>query len=219
MIILGITDIHGDNSKIEKIYPEIAAADLILLVGDLTNFGRGEEIREVLELVRCQNQRILAVVGNCDFPEADKTLTAEEVNIHGDCRIIAGKGFIGLGGSLATPSNATPNEVSEEYLDRHLNQALAELPGNIPFVLVSHQPPFQTSADRIFNGLHVGSKSVRRFIEQYQPLACFTGHIHEGDGIDSIGETRIINPGPLFHGQYAYAEINREVANLEIRKI
>jgi Icc-related predicted phosphoesterase len=39
------------------------------------------------------------------------------------------------------------------------------------------------------------------------PAVCFTGHIHEGRGVDKIGKTKIINPGPLHHGGYAMAEI------------
>ncbi|MBN2117454.1 MAG: hypothetical protein JW730_12835 [Anaerolineales bacterium] len=73
-----------------------------------------------------------------------------------------------------------------------------------------HQPPFGTRNDLIQGNVHVGSKAVRKFIERYQPLICFTGHIHEGTGIHQMGNTRIINPGPLSEGSYAYADITPE---------
>jgi Icc-related predicted phosphoesterase len=48
---------------------------------------------------------------------------------------------------------------------------------------------------------------------------CFTGHIHEGIGIDRIGRTVIVNPGPFRSGHYAYAEINVTPARADITEI
>jgi hypothetical protein len=59
---------------------------------------------------------------------------------------------------------------------------------------------------------------VREFIERRKPLVCFTGHIHEAPGIDTIGETRIVNPGPLGTRSYAYLDITDKINTLEIRK-
>ena len=36
-------------------------------------------------------------------------------------------------------------------------------------------------------------------------------------GVDAIGATQIINPGPLRRGAYAYAEINGDTCSVEIR--
>ncbi len=55
-----------------------------------------------------------------------------------------------------------------------------------------------------------GAGQSREFIEQQQPLACFCGHIHEGQGIDRIGDTLIINPGPLRRGGYVWACIKED---------
>ena len=40
-----------------------------------------------------------------------------------------------------------------------------------------------------------GSQSVRRAIEQHQPLLALHGHIHESPGAIKIGRTLCINPG------------------------
>jgi Icc-related predicted phosphoesterase len=69
-------------------------------------------------------------------------------------------------------------------------------------ILVAHCPPYQTAIDRIHSGLHVGSHSVRRFLETYQPDLCISGHIHEAPGEDVIGHTRLVNPGMLAQGGY-----------------
>jgi Icc-related predicted phosphoesterase len=41
----------------------------------------------------------------------------------------------------------------------------------------------------------VGSRAVRRLIEEFQPLLSVHGHIHESGGERRIGETLCINPG------------------------
>jgi hypothetical protein len=141
------------------------------------------------------------------------------VALNGKRQVIEGLSIIGLGASLPTPHNGTPYEVAESYFEERLANAAQNLNRALPLILVSHQPPFDTLADSVKAGLHVGSKSVRRFIEHYQPLVCFTGHIHEGRGIDTIGNTQVINPGPVYNGNYAYAEISDRVDLLEIRSI
>jgi len=49
-------------------------------------------------------------------------------------------------------------------------------------------------------------------------LICFTGHIHEAQGIDSIAGTKVVNPGPFREGGYAYVRINEKVEEVEIRR-
>jgi len=65
-------------------------------------------------------------------------------------------------------------------------------------------------ADRV-GDLHVGSESVRKIIEEYQPILCACGHIHESRCIDKIGETIIVNPSPdaffIFDTKTKYLEI------------
>lgn len=73
-----------------------------------------------------------------------------------------------------------------------------------PFIFVSHSPPFNTPLDVIYNGNHVGSMSVRKFIEKWSEkgllIAAFHGHIHEspdrsGSIQTTIGNILCFNPG------------------------
>jgi len=43
--------------------------------------------------------------------------------------------------------------------------------------------------------VHVGSKSIRKFMEKVQPLLGLHGHIHESPAFDYIGKTLVVNPG------------------------
>jgi Icc-related predicted phosphoesterase len=73
-------------------------------------------------------------------------------------------------------------------------------------VAVIHTPPLDTRADRLTSGGHVGSAAVRAFLEETQPALCISGHIHESEGEDRIGRTKVINPGMLAQGGYVVVE-------------
>lgn len=218
MRIIVLVDIHGRLTYLPALTEELRSADLVLLPGDLTQFGKRDAALEVLEAVRNANPRVLAVMGNCDYPDATAFLDEQGVLIHARHKVVGGIAFAGLGGSLPCPIQ-TLNEWSEEQIAGYLEEAVKDVPDDMPLVLVSHQPPADTVVDKAANGMHVGSKAVRAFIETRQPLACFSGHIHESVGQDRIGETRLINPGPFFEGAYAVAEITDRVESLEIRRI
>ena len=76
------------------------------------------------------------------------------------------------------------------------------------FIFVSHCPPYKTLGDQskmdhyYYEGLkldkHLGSTSIRNFIESTQPLISLHGHIHESTNIsgkfhDHINETICLN--------------------------
>ncbi len=67
-------------------------------------------------------------------------------------------------------------------------------------IYIMHSPPFGTRLDSIQGGKSAGSRSIKAFIEETQPLLTLHGHIHEspelsGAYFDRIGETLSINPG------------------------
>ncbi len=70
-----------------------------------------------------------------------------------------------------------------------------------PWILVAHTPPHDSKLDRLPNVAYpIGSRAVRRFIEQRQPLCSLHGHVHDsalvtGGFADRIGRTLCINPG------------------------
>jgi Icc-related predicted phosphoesterase len=217
MKIVALTDIHGRTERLSDLAGDLAAADLLLLCGDLTNFGHRPEAEVVLTAVRSHNPHVLAVPGNCDYPDISAYLAREGINLHATHVVLNGVAFLGLGGSLPCPGH-TPNEFTDDELASFLAQAAAGPAHDLPWILVSHQPPRDTALDRVRSGMHVGSRAVGAFIEEHRPLVCFTGHIHEAAGMDSIGPTKIINPGPLHMGSYAYAEVGATLGCIEIRK-
>lgn len=66
-------------------------------------------------------------------------------------------------------------------------------------IYVCHTPPYNTGLDAM-RTRHVGSRALRAFIEQHQPLLTLHGHIHEAPQIsdryvECIGATWCVNPG------------------------
>ena len=216
MRIIGITDVHGDTRHAGRLAQLEPPADVLLVAGDITHFGGDDDTATVLSSLRPLARRQFAVLGNCDYPEAGANLSDAGVNLDRRNMRLDAVCFVGIGGSLPCPGK-TPNEYTEAELRSHLEEAVVGCVPGDSIVLVSHQPPYGTSADLIANGNHVGSRSVRSFIEHHRPLVCLCGHIHEGRGLDSIGDTRIINPGPLRDGWYAVIDLEGGEVRADLR--
>ncbi|KPJ98879.1 MAG: hypothetical protein AMJ60_06825 [Desulfobacterales bacterium SG8_35] len=200
MRIIAFGDIHMDTGEAANI-PGINSADFIIITGDITNYGFKPDAEAVLNRLLAVNSSILGVAGNLDQPDVARYLEDIGISLHGSGRLVDGLGIMGMGGSNYTPFN-TPYEFSEQELAAFLAAGFARIADAKDFLLVSHTPPVQTNTDRLANGNHVGSRAVRAFIEEKQPLLCLTGHIHESRGQDNIGRTLVLNPGMLKDGGY-----------------
>ncbi|NOX90733.1 MAG: hypothetical protein GXO77_17165 [Calditrichaeota bacterium] len=216
MKLIALTDLHDHSQNIDKIGKDLSEADWVIVAGDITTFGNAGDARQIIDKIFNYNRKILAVPGNCDPDSVALYLTKIGVNLDNRVRSNDEYYFMGIGGSLPAPGR-TPNEYNENLLQLWLQKFKTQLPDGAKIILISHQPPYGTINDRVLGGEQVGSKTLRKFIEELQPLICFTGHIHEGVGIDRIGRTKIINPGPFRQGGYVYAEINGENVRLELR--
>jgi Icc-related predicted phosphoesterase len=199
MRIVSFTDIHGRFSVFSKSKKLLKSADTVVLSGDITDFGGKPETEKCLkELGKYFTGQIYAVTGNCDYSSADRVLDKKGVNIHSRVEINKGFAFAGLKGSLITPFS-TPSEFTEDDYAYFIKKIEAELNNkDFPLIFISHQPPYNCSCDSLSNKTHVGSREIRSFIEKNSPAVCFTGHIHEAVGTDTIGQTVVVNPGNAF---------------------
>lgn len=204
MKIIALGDVHMALEQLGKMAAELAAADLLILLGDLTNFGGRREAARVVDAARSFCPNLLAVHGNLDLPQARDYLQSARVSLHGESRRIGDLGIFGCGGSNLTPFG-TPLEYTDDQLWDTLNHAYSHVAHAPQHLMVCHTPPHATRVDRLTDGRPVGSPAVRRFILEKQPGLCLTGHIHEAPGIDFLGRTKILNAGPLAAGGYIAA--------------
>ncbi len=198
MKVLCIADIHGEASNIKllkNINPEI-----ILIGGDITNFGGIIQASNVLNEFSNICHKIFAVPGNCDYPEVLKLLEEKNMNLHGKGIKIGDTGIFGVGGSNPTPFG-TPFEINENKITELLKESYEQVKNSKVKILLTHAPPFGI-LDRTSSGLNAGSKAIREFLESYKVDYVICGHIHESFGVVEFNNTIIINPGNFSLGCY-----------------
>jgi uncharacterized protein len=189
MRALIFSDIHNDLATLRKLIA--TDADYYIAAGDLVSWAKG--LDSCGEILKEKSDRVWVLPGNHESAEQIASFCAKFGlrNFHDQVIEAGGRKFGGLGYSSPTPFN-TPGEYSEEELD----QRLKKFTGIEGLVMVCHAPPHDTDLDRIREGVHGGSRSVRNFIDAAQPDYFFCGHIHEGEGRKvRLGKTAAVNVG------------------------
>jgi len=219
--LLAISDIHGNLNATSQLAYMASKIDIdaIIISGDLSPFMSIETAREILEILSEADKPIFYVPGNMDDPKLREGVDVKRTEcIHGKIVKFKDLEIVGIGGGLIGPFK-TPFEYTEDDFRRILNEISQKIYSN-KIILVTHNPPHNTSADKLTWGEHVGSVSIRKFIEEKQPLINICGHIHEARSIDRIGRTIIVNVGPLKQGYYAQISIvNESEVNVKLMKL
>ncbi len=207
MRLLLLTDIHGDTEKLEKIISK-EEFDGILCAGDLSDASEFEDYQsqldKVLTLMEESSGLVKAVPGNMDPEEKSvRSLIDRKMNIHKKIASFEEFDVVGFGGGL-TPFG-TPFEPSEEDIHDSLKVLHGRMSSGLKAAVI-HQPPKDTELD-IADGDHVGSEKVRELLENTDFDFLLTGHIHESFGTDKIGDTLMVNPGPVMEGHYGILNV------------
>ena len=179
MLITAISDIHG--KRLDAAADLAASSDMLLIAGDITQFGGAEAARKRL-MTLGDLTTVCAVFGNCDPKNVESAV----------------RGFSGAPGSPF----GTPGEYSEDEISAGLRSD-----GPPPDILLTHVPAFGTPLDVAPGVGHIGSHAVRACVEKYAPALHVCGHVHESFGIASLGASLLVNPGPYFQGRYAEIEM------------
>ena len=124
-----------------------------------------------------------------DWEKWDKNLTGHE-------------NFFGLRSTEDGVEEVSLEERKHEKLETDLVRLSEEMELH-DFIFVSHSPPHGTSLDLIGQESHVGSQSIREFLERNSPRLSLHGHIHESPYVskrykEKLGGTLCVNPGQSF---------------------
>jgi Icc-related predicted phosphoesterase len=209
MKIIAFTDIHGSYRKVDEILTKVSA-DAVVIGGDITTIGTPPEVERAIEGWRRFGRPLVAIAGNMDSLEIDGVLESAGVSVNGRGVKIGDVGFFGVSASPFSLLH-TPYEVSEEEIAKRIEVGYRAVKGSKIKVFIPHAPPMNTKVDKVFIGKHVGSTSVREFIEREQPDVVICGHIHEARGQDTIGRSKIVNCGPAGKGYYAIVDIEETI--------
>ena len=210
MKLLCLTDLHGDERQLHAIMQDAGPVDLLLLGGDLTNFGTPNQAEQLVRIAMQTCPHVLAVAGNCDSPEIDERLHALGISLFRRGIVRENTGFYGV--SAMPPWLGTMYELPEAEIAAALATGRAQLSNVARRVVVSHPPPRDCQLDLTHRGDHVGSVAVREEIDASQPALVVCGHIHEARGAETMGRTVVVNCGPACQGNYALITLNDHVA-------
>ncbi len=186
MNILVFTDLHGSDSAYKELKKKAQEVDFIICCGDMTIFEN--DIEKIMKKIAQLGKDVFVIHGNHEDEETVAYLCEQYPNLHFlhlSVLHVEGVTLVGYGGggfSYTDPMCEQFLKEAKEHLSKDKN------------VLVTHQPPYGTDIDVVY-GEHAGSKSIKKYIKQYDYV--FSGHIHETAGItQKIGKTVLRNCGP-----------------------
>lgn len=208
MKFLVVTDIHGNESVSEWInsQSDYHDVDYVLVLGDITDFGPDDVVDRILGPIK---RNVYALPGNCDPHSVLDHISKVAIDMHGKTADLDGHHVAGLGGSNPTIFD-TPFELDEDTIYNMLRPISRE-----GMILMVHAPAHGMN-DTIPTGAHVGSTSVKRIVEEFQPILVLSGHIHEDYGVKFKDGTTFVNPGPAKDGMYAVVEVDEGAVAAEL---
>lgn len=209
--VAAMADLHyGKHSRgsLSDTFAELSAkADVLLLCGDLTDYGLAEEAEHLaVDLRATVRIPIIAVLGNHDFESAQPELVRSVLEqagvcmLDGECHEVNGVGFAGVcgfgGGFGRRMLNAWGEPLIKQFVKEaidhavRLEQGLTKLQTDKK-IAVLHYAPIRATVTgedpEIFPFL--GSTRLEEPINRFRVNAVFHGHAHNGalEGTTSTG--------------------------------
>ena len=201
MRIAALADLHFSPQGYDRIRDIMNRlrdeAELLILAGDLTNFGRPEEMESMLaSLVRIRIP-IVAVLGNHDFEcgkaeELKKMMTAEGVKVlDGSGYERDGVGFAGTKGFIGGFGRGVLTAFGEPEVKAFVQTAIEEtlkleralsMLRTEKRVVVTHYAPIADTVkgepEQIYP--YLGSGRLAEIIDRHQAILAVHGHAHHG---------------------------------------
>lgn len=195
MKLLAFVDMHGSNVAFRKIKEVLQKEDIdyIICAGDFTVFGDSQQ--KLVTKLDTLGKPILMLHGNHEDRDVLKKQCAASKNIiFMDKKIleVPGYTFVGHGGGGFA--------LSDPDFDNWIGKNYKSINKKTKIVFIMHQPPAETILAELVEGGEAGNRSYTKFIKKMKPVLAICGHLHYNAGLeDSIGKTRIVQPGPFGH--------------------
>jgi len=233
--VAAIGDLHvqeSDTAPYRELFSEISqAADVLVLCGDLTNFGKTTEAEILAEDIRTCSIPVIGVLGNHDFECGQPEKVAEILHDAGMTVLdeqaieIRGVGFAGVKGFMGGYGRGElapfGEPVAKAFVDEAMNEARKLENGLRSLrtersVAVLHYSPTEETLEGEPAAIHqyLGSQRLADAIDRFDHVkAVVHGHAHHGryEG-RTPGGTPVFNVAqfvlkPLFGKRYAILEI------------
>lgn len=201
MRIAATADLHFSPQSYDRIRDPLARvrdeADVLVIAGDLTNYGKPEEMHSLLNALVRLRIPIVAVLGNHDYEsgqeqELMKMMTTEGIKVldgssyeRDDVGFAGAKGFLGgFGrGVLTAFGEKEVKAFVQAGLDEtlKLERALSML-RTPKIVIATHYAPIceTVEGERQEIWPYLGSSRLAEVIDRHQAVMAFHGHAHHG---------------------------------------
>ena len=200
--IAAVGDLHCSKESAGKIGSALSsvneAADLLLLCGDLTDYGTPEEVKILVRELAAVRIPIIAVLGNHDHEvgkpeEVTTALTDMGVKVlDGGTTVLKGIGFAGIKGFCGGFGRGTLGHWGEPAIKRFVQEAideelkletaLARLHMVPTRVVVMHYAPIRATVMGEPEEIHafLGCSRLEEPLGRNEVAAVFHGHAHRG---------------------------------------
>jgi Icc-related predicted phosphoesterase len=199
--VAAIADLHSTKTSqgsLQKLFASVReSADMLLIAGDLTDYGRPDEAQVLARELSALRIPVIAVLGNHDVEsgkeaEVSQVLAdAGVVVLDGDAREVLGVGIAGVKGfgggfgkrALAPWGEAIIKQFVREAVEEalKLERALARLRAERLIVLLHYAPVQQTvDGEPLEIYPFLGSSRLEEPINRYPVSLVFHGHAHQG---------------------------------------
>jgi Icc-related predicted phosphoesterase len=210
MRIAATADIHFTPQSYDRVREPLSRvreeADVLVIAGDLTNYGRPEEMHSLLNgLVRLRVP-IVAVLGNHDYESGQETelirmLIAEGIKVlDGSNYERDGVGFAGTKGFLGGFGRGVLTAFGEKEVKAFVQASLDEamkleraltMLRTPKIVIVTHYAPVAETVhgEPLEIWPYLGSSRLAEVIDRHQAVLALHGHAHHGklDGKTTAG--------------------------------
>lgn len=200
--IAAVGDLHFGRSAVagtlQQLFAQISeAADVLVLPGDLTDYGLPEEARALAREMVTLKIPAVGVLGNHDFESNQQTevrkilLDAGLVTLDGDTTEIHGVGFAGVKGFAGGFGRGALGPWGEEIIKRFVHECLEEalkLESALArlrterVIAILHYSPIQETVEgeprEIFP--YLGCSRLEEPLTRFPVTAVFHGHAHHG---------------------------------------
>lgn len=224
--VAAVGDLHCKQEPTEELRQLFsdasAAADMLLLCGDLTDHGRPEEARTLAEQLSAARIPVVAVLGNHDHESGKPDEVARILRdvgvqvLDGDACEIRGIGIAGVKGfaggygrnSLGPWGEAAIKQFVDEAIQeaRKLETGLSKLRTRHRIALLHYSPVEETvQGERPEIYAFLGNSRLEEPLTRYPVDFVFHGHAHSGfpEG-KTVNETPVYNVAkPLLQSSYA----------------
>jgi Icc-related predicted phosphoesterase len=200
--LAALSDIHyakTSQGSFQSLFAQIAeTADVLMLCGDLTDYGLAEEARVLAKDLAPAKIPVVGVLGNHDFEsneEGEIIRILNDVGVHmldGDTWEFRGVGFAGVRGFCGGFGRGALGPWGEKIIKAFVHEAvqealklesaLARLSSNSHRIVLMHYAPIRATVEgeppEIFPFL--GSSRLEEPLSRFDVTAVFHGHAHKG---------------------------------------